>query len=69
MRCSDDEDVFFDRSAKNKSLVSLISSLKKNQRFEEKLVSDAGALVYEIDSLSTTDGDFNDVSVPGSFDV
>lgn len=67
--CSDDEDVFFDRSAKNKSLMSLVASLKKNQRFEEKLMSDGGALIYELDTLSTTDGEFNDVSAGKEIDA
>lgn len=61
--------MFFDRSAKNKSLVSLVASLKKDQRFEEKLMTDEGALIYELDALSSTDGELNDVSAGREVDM
>lgn len=61
--------MFFDRSAKNKSLMSLVASLKKDQRFEEKLMTDEGALIYELDALSSTDGELNDVSAGREVDM
>ena len=52
----DEEDLFFDRSVMNKPLIAIVKELKNQQRFDEKVFNDAGALFYEIDELTVKEG-------------
>ena len=60
--CSDDEeDVFFDRSIMNKPLIAIVKELKKDQRFDEKVFDNAGALFYDLDEMEVKEGVLKEV--------
>lgn len=61
MYSDDDEDVFFDRSVMNKPLLTMVKELKKDQRFDEQIFEDAGALFYDLEELTIREGTLNEV--------
>lgn len=62
MMCSDEEeDVFFDRSIMNKPLIAIVKELRKDQRFDEKVFDEAGALFYDLEELEVKEGPLREV--------
>lgn len=55
MSVSDEEDVFYERTKVDKSLLAMITDLKPGQRFEESGFVHGGGLVYDVDSVSLTE--------------
>ena len=55
LKCSDEEDVFYEKAKVDKSLLVMITDLTPGQRFEDSGFIHGGGLVYDIDSVSLTD--------------
>ena len=41
----------------------MVKNMNRGQRFEEKVFVDAGAFIYAVDQLQSTEGNFTDVGL------